>query len=364
MGAPGARARGQQADPHCPPPPRRAGAPALGAPGWPHSPLHRATASPRTRSDPRRPGARARPPPGWRESGPRLVARTRPVRRLLRVLAAGVLSPSSRWPRLCVHRLPCPTRPWGRAAGEGPHPCIRLHDTGRAHPARLKRAVHFQGSAGFVVSTCHDGLLPPVARASQGAPPGAGVPQETRPHSRGAVVCVACSSKTLHRVAQPPHRGQNDGGHRQGRAPRPDASHLPQTSSCQRSHGIETASRSSWAPSPARGVLPGLSRRQGHCAPRYAALHPCPSHERCAGRPLGHPMHRKANAGGDKRMSAKREGSADADGPVLQGPHAKAPAPRPAPPSPAVARHPPRHRVSWRCCQDRGVRLVRAVPFA
>ena len=99
--------------------------------------------------------------------------------------------------RLCARSLPCRACLWGRATGDGHHPCIRLHHTGRAHPARLKRDAHFQGSAGVVVSTCHDGLLAPVARAWQGATPYAVVPRDTRPHSRGAVVCVECSSKTL-----------------------------------------------------------------------------------------------------------------------------------------------------------------------
>ena len=99
--------------------------------------------------------------------------------------------------RLCARSLPCRACLWGRATGDGHHPCIRLHHTGRAHPARLKRDAHFQGAAGVVVSTCHDGLLAPVARAWQGATPYAVVPRETRPHSRGAVVCVECSSKTL-----------------------------------------------------------------------------------------------------------------------------------------------------------------------
>jgi hypothetical protein len=62
-------------------------------------------------------------------------------------------------------------------------------------------------------------------------------------------------------------------------------------------------------------------------------------------------------------MSEKREGSEDAYGPVLQGLHDKAKALLLASQSPAVERHTPCPSVSWRCCQDRGVRLVRAVPF-
>jgi RNA-directed DNA polymerase len=54
------------------------------------------------------------------------------------------------------------------------------------------------------------------------------------------------------------------GGYRQRRAPRPDPSQLPHTSSCQRARWSETASRESWATSPARGVIPGLSWMKGN----------------------------------------------------------------------------------------------------
>src|SRR5262249_41937282 len=46
-------------------------------------------------------------------------------------------------------------------------------------------------------STCPDGLLAPVARAWQGTASYGAVPRETRPHSRGAVMSVECSSRTL-----------------------------------------------------------------------------------------------------------------------------------------------------------------------
>jgi hypothetical protein len=100
-------------------------------------------------------------------------------------------------------RLPCALiRPGrehlgGGAACDRHHPFIRLRATGGAHSTRLKGEAHLQGSAGSVVSTCHDGLLAPVARGCQGATPCAAVPRETRPHSRDAVVSVECSSKTL-----------------------------------------------------------------------------------------------------------------------------------------------------------------------
>ena len=63
-------------------------------------------------------------------------------------------------------------------------------------------------------------------------------------------------------------------------------------------------------------------------------------------------------------MSEKREGPEDAYGVVLQGPHDKAKATLLESQSPAVEPHTPRHSVYWRGCQDRGVRLLRAVPFA
>jgi len=79
---------------------------------------------------------------------------------------------------------------------------------------------------------------------------------------------------------------------------------------------------------------------------------------------LGHPIDLKAKAGGERSMSEKRETLEDAYGAVLQGPRERAKATLPEPQSPAVEPHTPRHSVYWRCCQDRGVRLLRAVPFA
>ena len=63
-------------------------------------------------------------------------------------------------------------------------------------------------------------------------------------------------------------------------------------------------------------------------------------------------------------MSEKREGPEDAYGAVLQGPHDMAKATLPESQSPAVEPHTHRHSVYWRCCQERGVRVLRAVPFA
>src|SRR5712691_5342798 len=100
-------------------------------------------------------------------------------------------------------RLPCALirpgreRLGGGAACDRHHPFIRLRDTGGAHSTRLKGDAHLQGCAAGACSTCHDGLLAPVARARQGATPWAAVPRETHPHTWGAVVCVECSSSTL-----------------------------------------------------------------------------------------------------------------------------------------------------------------------
>ena len=85
-----------------------------------------------------------------------------------------------------------------------------------------------------------------------------------------------------------------------------------------------------------RGVVKGLSRVRGNCAPRDAGLNPCRRQERIGGRPLGHPIHLKAKAGGDKSMSEKREASEDAYEVVLQGPRDMVKATLPEPQSPAV----------------------------
>ena len=108
-----------------------------------------------------------------------------------------MLSPSYLLHRLCVHSLPCTTRPWGRATGDGHHQFIRLHHTGRAHPARLKRDTPFQGYAAGVSSTCHAGLLAPEARGVHGVAHFGVVPRESRPRTRGAVVFVEYLSRTL-----------------------------------------------------------------------------------------------------------------------------------------------------------------------
>src|SRR5262245_35061889 len=97
----------------------------------------------------------------------------------------------------CALILPLRESLGGGATCDRHHPFICLYDTGRAHPTRLKREAHLRGCVAGAYSTCHDGLLAPVARAYQGAPQCAVVPREIRPHSRGAVVCVECSSKTL-----------------------------------------------------------------------------------------------------------------------------------------------------------------------
>ena len=90
-----------------------------------------------------------------------------------------------------------------RARGAGAtcdrhHPFIRLYDTGRAHPARLKRDAHLQSCAAVCVLDVPRWLsLLPWRGCSTGRHSSGAVPPETRPHSRGAVVSVECSSRTL-----------------------------------------------------------------------------------------------------------------------------------------------------------------------
>jgi len=86
---------------------------------------------------------------------------------------------------------------WGKAAGDGHHPLIRLRHTGRAYPTRLKCDAHLQGWAAGASATCHAGLLVPVAKGLHGTACSGAVPPETHHHTQVAVVFVECSSKTL-----------------------------------------------------------------------------------------------------------------------------------------------------------------------
>src|SRR6266571_1994817 len=86
---------------------------------------------------------------------------------------------------------------WRGTACDGDHPFIRLRNTGGAHVARLKRDAHLQGPAVSVFSTGHEALLAAVASGSPRVAASGAEPPETRPHSWGAVVSVACSSRTL-----------------------------------------------------------------------------------------------------------------------------------------------------------------------
>jgi hypothetical protein len=74
----------------------------------------------------------------------------------------------------------------------------------------------------------------------------------------------------------------------------------------------------------------------GNCAPRNAVLDPWRSQERFGGTPLGHLIHLKAKAGGEKSMSEKQETSEGAYGAVLQGPLDRAKAALLEPQSPGV----------------------------
>src|SRR5947209_18507427 len=81
----------------------------------------------------------------------------------------------------CAFILPWRESLGGGATCDGHHPFIRLRDTGGAHATRLKGDAHLQGCAAGACSTCHDGLLAPVARARQGATPWAAVPRRIFP---------------------------------------------------------------------------------------------------------------------------------------------------------------------------------------
>jgi hypothetical protein len=197
MCGPGDPARAQRAGPHCPPHPHRAAAPAPGAPGWPRDSRRRDIASPRPRPTHRWPPGPARPPPDAPWEGCPRAAPTTHAHRSLRVVGACVRSPSSVLPLLCALRLVGRASPWGRTTGDGEHPFIRLHHTGRAHPARLKRDVHLQGGAAGAVSPCHAGLLAPVARGFHAVAHAGVAPPETHHHTRVAVGFVECSSRTL-----------------------------------------------------------------------------------------------------------------------------------------------------------------------
>jgi hypothetical protein len=83
------------------------------------------------------------------------------------------------------------------------------------------------------------------------------------------------------------------------------------------------------------------SRMMRKGAPRDAVLNPWHSQEGFGGGPLGHPMHLKAKAGGDKSLSDKQGVSEDADAAARQGPRETANARLPAPQSPAGQAAPP-----------------------
>src|SRR5262245_39234320 len=177
--------------------PHRADAPAPGAPGWPRYTLRQEIASPRTRPAHRWSPDPARLPPDSQWYGSPLAAPTTRARRSPPVLCSCLLSPSYGLPLRCALSLVGRASPWGRATGDGDHPFIRLHHTGRAHPVRLKRDAHLQGCAVGADSTCHAGLLAPVARGFHEVAHSGVAPPETHRHTRVAVVFVECSSSTL-----------------------------------------------------------------------------------------------------------------------------------------------------------------------
>jgi hypothetical protein len=81
-------------------------------------------------------------------------------------------------------------------------------------------------------------------------------------------------------------------------------------------------------------------------APRDAVLNPWRSQEELGGMFLGHRVHLKATAGGEKSMPEKRGPLEDAKGAVPQAPRDRAKAGLPEPQSPAVERHTRRYGVS------------------
>jgi len=83
----------------------------------------------------------------------------------------------------------------------------------------------------------------------------------------------------------------------------------------------------------------------GNGAPRDAVLNPWRSQEELGGRFLGHRVHLKAKARGEKSMPEKRGPLEDAKGAAPQGPRDRAKAGLPEPQSPAVEMHTRRYGV-------------------
>ncbi len=193
-GDPGSAPRG---DPQPGPPPHRATARGPAGCGSPRCPPHHGTAWRTGRSGPRMPRVPATPPLDSPWSGLRPAAWTRLVPTALPGGHACCGPPSSPLRLRCARGLPWRESLRQRVAREGPHPCIRLCDTGGAHSARLTGEAPLQRCAASGCATSHAALLAPVVPGSPGAVGAAGVPQATHPQSWGAVVCVAYSSRTL-----------------------------------------------------------------------------------------------------------------------------------------------------------------------
>src|SRR5262249_57095322 len=106
-----------------PPPPRshRAGAPAPGAPGWPHYSLRQEIAWPRIRPAHRPPRARAKRPPDSQWYASRLAAPTTPARISPPEWDSCLLSPSYVLHLRCVLSLLGSARLWGRTTGDRHH---------------------------------------------------------------------------------------------------------------------------------------------------------------------------------------------------------------------------------------------------
>ena len=87
------------------------------------------------------------------------------------------------------------------------------------------------------------------------------------------------------------------------------------------------------------------SRMHANGAPWDAVLNPWRSQEELGGTFLGHRVHLRAKAGGEKSMPEKRGTLEDAKGAAPQGPRDRAKAGLPEPQSPAVEMHTRRYGV-------------------
>jgi len=112
------------------------------------------------------------------------------------------------------------------------------------------------------------------------------------------------------------------------------------------------------------GRWSGLSAVRCKGASWHAELNPCHRQEEFRGGLLGHRTYLKAKAGGDNRMSEKRETWEGVDGAVLQDPCDRAKATLPDPSFPVVQPHTHRYHASERCRQEQVERRSQPGPAA